>query len=81
MDMTTGLTNSRNKLDRELQRIPMRRPGKPEEAADAVNGRSRGMVGWDASWEGSLQAQRLSVSREYDVKECVSYPKNLLELQ
>ncbi len=31
--------------------------------------------------EGSLQAQRLSISREYDVKECVSYVKNLLELQ
>lgn len=31
--------------------------------------------------EGSLQAQRLSISREYDVKKCVNYVKNMLELQ
>jgi 3-oxoacyl-[acyl-carrier protein] reductase len=36
-DMTRGLFNSQEKLDRELQRIPMRRPGRPEEVADAVN--------------------------------------------
>lgn len=30
--------------------------------------------------EGSLQAQRLSISREYDVKKCVDYVKNLLEV-
>ena len=31
--------------------------------------------------EGSLHAQRLSISREYDVKQCVNYVKNLLELE
>jgi 3-oxoacyl-[acyl-carrier protein] reductase len=36
-DMTRGLFNSQEKLDRELQRIPMRRPGRPEEVADAIN--------------------------------------------
>jgi 4-hydroxybutyryl-CoA dehydratase / vinylacetyl-CoA-Delta-isomerase len=30
--------------------------------------------------EGSLQAQRLSVSRGFDVKKCVDYVKNLLEI-
>jgi 3-oxoacyl-[acyl-carrier protein] reductase len=36
-DMTIGLFNSQEKLERELRNIPMRRPGKPEEVADAVN--------------------------------------------
>jgi 3-oxoacyl-[acyl-carrier protein] reductase len=36
-DMTIGLFNSQEKLERELKNIPMRRPGKPEEVADAVN--------------------------------------------
>jgi aromatic ring hydroxylase len=31
--------------------------------------------------EGSLQAQRLSISREYDVKQCINYVKSLLELE
>jgi aromatic ring hydroxylase len=31
--------------------------------------------------EGSLQAQRLSISREFDVKKCVDYVKNLLEIE
>jgi 4-hydroxybutyryl-CoA dehydratase/vinylacetyl-CoA-Delta-isomerase len=31
--------------------------------------------------EGSLQAQRLSISREFDVKKCVDYVKNLLEIK
>jgi aromatic ring hydroxylase len=30
--------------------------------------------------EGSLQAQRLSISREFDVKKCVDYVKDLLEV-
>ena len=30
--------------------------------------------------EGSLQAQRLSISREFNVKKCVDYVKNLLEI-
>jgi 3-oxoacyl-[acyl-carrier protein] reductase len=36
-DMTIGLFNSQEKLERELKNIPMRRPGKPEEVADAVS--------------------------------------------
>ncbi len=36
-DMTRALFDSPEKLERELQRIPMRRPGKAEEVADAVN--------------------------------------------
>jgi len=31
--------------------------------------------------EGSLQAQRMSISREYDVKKCVDYVKTLLEVK
>ena len=36
-DMTSGLFDSQEKLDRELQNIPIHRPGKPEEIADMVN--------------------------------------------
>ena len=36
-DMTAGLFDSPEKLDKEIQNIPMRRPGKPEEIADMVN--------------------------------------------
>ena len=36
-DMTAGLFNTKEKLDSEIQRIPLRRPGKPEEIADMVN--------------------------------------------
>jgi len=36
-DMTAGLFNTKEKLDLEIQRIPLRRPGKPEEIADMVN--------------------------------------------
>jgi len=36
-DMTSGLFDSKEKLEREMQNIPMRRPGTPEEIADMVN--------------------------------------------
>jgi 3-oxoacyl-[acyl-carrier protein] reductase len=36
-DMTAGLFHTKEKLDLEIQRIPLRRPGKPEEIADMVN--------------------------------------------
>lgn len=36
-DMTSGLFNTKEKLDLEIQRIPLRRPGNPEEIADMVN--------------------------------------------
>ncbi len=36
-DMTRGLFNTKERLDREMQNIPMRRPGTPEEIADMVN--------------------------------------------
>ena len=36
-DMTSGLFNTQEKLERELQNIPLRRAGKPEEIADMVN--------------------------------------------
>jgi 3-oxoacyl-[acyl-carrier protein] reductase len=36
-DMTRGLFDTPEKLDREMQNIPMRRPGKLEEIADMVN--------------------------------------------
>ncbi len=36
-DMTGGLFDTKEKLDRELQKIPIHRPGKPEEIADMVN--------------------------------------------
>ncbi|MCK9364344.1 MAG: 3-oxoacyl-ACP reductase FabG [Syntrophales bacterium] len=36
-DMTGELFNTREKIDREVQNIPIHRPGKPEEVADMVN--------------------------------------------
>jgi len=36
-DMTGGLFNTQEKIDREVQNIPIHRPGKPEEIADMVN--------------------------------------------
>ena len=36
-DMTSGLFDTKEKLEREMQNIPMRRPGRPEEIADMVN--------------------------------------------
>jgi 3-oxoacyl-[acyl-carrier protein] reductase len=36
-DMTRGLFDTEEKIERELKKIPMRRPGKPEEIADMVN--------------------------------------------
>ena len=36
-DMTRGLFDTQEKLEREMQNIPMRRPGTPEEIADMVN--------------------------------------------
>lgn len=36
-DMTASLFNTQEKIERELQRIPMRRPGRPEEIAEMVN--------------------------------------------
>ena len=36
-DMTGGLFNTQEKIDREVQNIPIHRPGKPEEIADIVN--------------------------------------------
>jgi 3-oxoacyl-[acyl-carrier protein] reductase len=36
-DMTSGLFDTKEKLEREMQNIPMRRPGTPEEIADMVN--------------------------------------------
>jgi 3-oxoacyl-[acyl-carrier protein] reductase len=36
-DMTAGLFNTKEKLDLEIQKIPLRRPGKPGEIADMVN--------------------------------------------
>ena len=36
-DMTAALFNTQEKIEQELQRIPMRRPGKPEEISDMVN--------------------------------------------
>jgi 3-oxoacyl-[acyl-carrier protein] reductase len=36
-DMTSGLFNTQAKIDREVQNIPIHRPGKPEEIADIVN--------------------------------------------
>jgi NAD(P)-dependent dehydrogenase (short-subunit alcohol dehydrogenase family) len=35
--MTHGLFDSKEKIDREVQKIPIHRPGKPEEIADMVN--------------------------------------------
>jgi len=36
-DMTSGLFDTQEKLDRELRNIPIHRPGKAEEIADMVN--------------------------------------------
>jgi NAD(P)-dependent dehydrogenase (short-subunit alcohol dehydrogenase family) len=36
-DMTRGLFDTQEKLEREIQNIPMGRPGTPEEIADMVN--------------------------------------------
>jgi 3-oxoacyl-[acyl-carrier protein] reductase len=36
-DMTSGLFDTKEKLEREMQNVPMRRPGTPEEIADMVN--------------------------------------------
>jgi 3-oxoacyl-[acyl-carrier protein] reductase len=36
-DMTRGLFDTQEKLDRELQNIPIHRPGTPEEISDMVN--------------------------------------------
>ena len=36
-DMTRGLFDTKEKLDREMQNIPVRRPGTPEQIADMVN--------------------------------------------
>jgi 3-oxoacyl-[acyl-carrier protein] reductase len=36
-DMTSGLFNTKEKIDREIQNIPIRRAGAPEEVADMVN--------------------------------------------
>mgnify|MGYP001576360227 CR=1 FL=1 len=36
-DMTAGLFDTQEKIDREIQNIPLRRPGRPEEIADMVN--------------------------------------------
>jgi 3-oxoacyl-[acyl-carrier protein] reductase len=36
-DMTGELFNTQEKIDREVQNIPIHRPGKPEEIADMVN--------------------------------------------
>jgi 3-oxoacyl-[acyl-carrier protein] reductase len=35
--MTAGLFDTQEKIDREIQNIPLRRPGRPEEIADMVN--------------------------------------------
>jgi len=36
-DMTGGLFNTEEKINREVQNIPIHRPGKPEEVSDMVN--------------------------------------------
>lgn len=36
-DMTSGLFDTQEKIDREVQKIPIHRPGKPEEIADMIN--------------------------------------------
>ncbi len=36
-DMTRGLFDTQEKIDRELQKIPIHRPAKPEEIAEMVN--------------------------------------------
>jgi len=36
-DMTGGLFNTQEKIERQIQEIPIHRPGKPEEIADMVN--------------------------------------------